>query len=147
MSESKQATGTTATPQTPPATALAAEPAPILPQARMSLVDALDKINILEAAHKNVTDELAKVRSERDQANSVLDAQIRATYLNKVRGISNIPETQLQKMSTHDLENLVQSNEMLKHNNPKSIQFAVDEPNRDEGLIDLYSERLKRRRE
>ena len=42
---------------------------------------ALDKINVLEAQNKIITSELEATKQERDQANSVLNAQIRAKYM------------------------------------------------------------------
>lgn len=135
-----------AKPSPPAAGVTPAEQPPVIPQVRMTLADALDKINVLETSNKAAADELVKVKNERDQANGVLDAQIRASFLQKVRNISNIPEVQLQKMTTHDLESLVQANEQLSHGRPKSIMLGNDDANtHDPGLIDLYTERLKRR--
>ncbi len=45
--------------------------------------EALDKINLLEASRKAAEAELENVKKERDQANSVLSAQVRAAYLQK----------------------------------------------------------------
>jgi hypothetical protein len=126
-----------------------ASPQPASPQTdpvRMSIAEALDALNIVREERDAISKELTSVKAERDQANSVLDGQVRAEYLKKIRGISSIPETTLQKMGNKDLENLINSSEMLKHSNPKSIMFATDDANQNEGVIDLYSERMKRKR-
>ncbi len=67
----------------PPATNVAPPAEPVIPLIRMSMEDALDKINVLEASHKTVEAELEKVKKERDQANSVLSAQVRAAHLQR----------------------------------------------------------------
>ncbi len=116
---------------------------PIIPLVRMSMEEALDKINLLEASRKNAEAELEKVKKERDQANSVLSAQVRACYLQKARNLTSIPETQLHKMGNDELETVVKLAEQMKRPNPKSIMFQADTSESD--LIDLYSERFKRR--
>ncbi len=106
---------------------------------------ALDKINILEAEKKVIEVELAKAKSERDQANSVLYAQVRAKYLDKARALTQIPEATLHKMGNDELESVVKLAEQIKRPNPKSIMFSADQANPNEGLIDLYTERTRRR--
>jgi hypothetical protein len=113
----------------------------------MSMEQALDKINVLEAQNKIITAELTAAKSERDQANSVLNAQIRAKYMDKLRAIGTLPETTLHRMSNDQLENEIAVLERNKRSNPKSILFSADQANRNEGLIDLYTERVKRGRD
>ncbi len=110
----------------------------------MSMEQALDKINVLEAENKVIAAELTVAKSERDQANSVIYAQVRASYLNKARALTQIPESQLHKMGNDELESVVKLAEQIKRPNPKSIMFSADQTN--EGLLDLYSERIKRGR-
>ncbi len=105
--------------------------------------EALDKINLLEVSRKAAEAELEIVKKERDQANSVLSAQVRASYLQKARNLTSIPETQLHKMGNDELETVVKLAEQMKRPNPKSIMFQADTNESD--LIDLYSERFKRR--
>jgi hypothetical protein len=116
---------------------------PVIPVVRMSMEEALDKINLLEASRKAAEAELEKVKKERDQGNSVLSAQVRAAYLQKARSLTSIPETQLHKMGNDELETVVKLAEQMKRPNPKSIMFQADTNESD--LIDLYSERFKRR--
>jgi len=78
---------------------------------------ALDKINVLEAQNKIVTAELTAAKSERDQANSVLNAQIRAKYMDKLRAIGTLPETVLHRMSNDQLENEIAVLERNKRSN------------------------------
>lgn len=113
------------------------------PLVRMSLDEALDKINVLEANTKTLDIQLKQVTDERNQANSVLHAQVRASFLNKARALTQIPETQLHKMGNDELESIVKLAEQIKRPNPKSIMFSADS-NRNEGLIDLYGERMKK---
>ena len=113
------------------------------PLVRMSLDEALDKINVLEANTKTLDIQLKQVTEERNQANSVLHAQVRASFLNKARGLTQIPETQLHKMGNDELESIVKLAEQIKRPNPKSIMFSADS-NPNEGLIDLYGERMKK---
>lgn len=113
------------------------------PLVRMSLDEALDKINVLEANTKTLDIQLKQVTDERNQANSVLHAQVRASFLNKARGLTQIPETSLHKMGNDELESIVKLAEQIKRPNPKSIMFSADS-NRNEGLIDLYGERMKK---
>ena len=115
--------------------------ATMMPLVRMSLDEALDKINVLEASTKALDIQLKQVTEERNQANSVLHAQVRASFLNKARALTQIPETSLHKMGNDELESIVK--EQIKRPNPKSIMFSADS-NRNEGLIDLYSERMKK---
>ena len=110
---------------------------------RMTLDEALDKINVLEASTKTLDIQLKQVTEERNQANSVIHAQIRASFLNKARGLTQIPETSLQKMGNDELESIVKLAEQIKRPTPKSIMFNADS-NRNEGLIDLYGERMKK---
>ncbi len=116
---------------------------PVIPLVRMSMEEALDKINLLEVSRKAAEAELEKVKKERDQANSVLSAQVRAAYLQKARILTSIPESQLHKMGNDELETVVKLAEQMKRPNPKSIMFQADTSESD--LIDLYSERFKRR--
>ena len=113
------------------------------PLVRMSLDEALDKINVLEASTKALDVQLKQVTDERNQANSVLHAQVRASFLNKARALTQIPETSLHKMGNDELESIVKLAEQIKRPNPKSIMFNADS-NRNEGLIDLYGERMKK---
>ena len=113
------------------------------PLVRMTLDEALDKINVLEASTKTLDIQLKQVTEERNQANSVIHAQIRASFLNKARGLTQIPETSLHKMGNDELESIVRLAEQIKRPNPKSIMFNADS-NRNEGLIDLYGERMKK---
>ena len=113
------------------------------PLVRMSLDEALDKINVLEANTKTLDIQLKQVTEERNQANSVLHAQVRASFLNKARALTQIPETQLHKKGNDELESIVKLAEQIKRPNPKSIMFSADS-NRNEGLIDLYGERMKK---
>jgi hypothetical protein len=113
------------------------------PLVRMSLDEALDKINVLEANTKTLDIQLKQVTEERNQANSVLHAQVRASFLNKARALTQIPETSLHKMGNDELESIVKLAEQIKRPNPKSIMFSADS-NRNEGLIDLYGERMKK---
>ena len=110
---------------------------------RMSLDEALDKINVLEASTKALDVQLKQVTEERNQVNSVLTAQVRAAFLNKARVLTQIPETSLHKMGNDELESIVKLAEQIKRPNPKSIMFNADS-NRNEGLIDLYGERMKK---
>ena len=114
----------------------------VIPPVRMSMEQALDKINVLEAENKVIAAELKVAKGERDQANSVLYAQVRASYLNKARALTQIPESQLHKMGNDELESVVKLAEQIKRPNPKSIMFSADQSN--EGLLDLYNERIKR---
>jgi hypothetical protein len=115
----------------------------IMPLVRMSLDEALDKINVLEASTKALDVQLKQVTEERNQVNSVLTAQVRAAFLNKARALTQIPETSLHKMGNDELESIVKLAEQIKRPNPKSIMFNADS-NRNEGLIDLYGERMKK---
>ena len=115
----------------------------IMPLVRMSLDEALDKINVLEASTKALDVQLKQVTEERNQVNSVLTAQVRAAFLNKARVLTQIPETSLHKMGNDELESIVKLAEQIKRPNPKSIMFNADS-NRNEGLIDLYGERMKK---
>lgn len=115
------------------------------PAVRMSIDEALDKINTLEDATKQLQSELDVTKQERDQANSVLNAQIRASFLREARATLSIPETQLQKMGNDELETVLKNAKLIKHPNPKSILFSADQEE-NSGLIDLYSERIKRGR-
>jgi hypothetical protein len=115
----------------------------IMPLVRMSLDEALDKINVLEASTKALDVQLKQVTEERNQVNSVLTAQVRAAFLNKARALTQIPETSLHKMGNDELESIVKLAEQIKRPNPKSIMFSADS-NRNEGLIDLYGERIKK---
>ncbi len=117
---------------------------PVIPLVRMSMEEALDKINLLDASRRAAEAELEKVKKERDQANSVLSAQVRAAYLQKARGLTHFAETQLQKMGNDELEKVIKIAELVKQPNPKSIMLTADS-NENEGLIDLFSERFKRR--
>ena len=134
-------------PETPPSTNSPAGEPNLIPPVRMSIEQALDRINILEAENKTIEAELTKAKTERDQANSVLYAQVRASYLNKARALTQIPETQLHKMGNDELESIVKLAEQIKRPNPKSIMFSADHSNPNDGLIDLYSERVKRGRD
>ena len=129
-------------PENPPSNTPTAGEPNLLPPVRMSMEQALDKINVLEAENKVIAAELTVAKSERDQANSVIYAQVRAGYLNKARALTQIPEAQLHKMGNDELESVVKLAEQIKRPNPKSIMFSADQPN--EGLLDLYSERIKR---
>ncbi len=128
------------TPQLNPAPA-----EPMIPLVRMSMEEALDKINLLEASRRNAEAELEKVKKERDQANSVLSAQVRAGYLQKARSLTSIPESQLHKMGNDELESVVKLAEQIKRPNPKRIIFDADAQTPSEGLIDLYNERVNNR--
>ena len=77
-----------------------------MPLVRMSLDEALDKINVLEASTKALDVQLKQVTEERDQANSVLNAQVHATLMNKARNLTMFPETSLQKWETTNLKTL-----------------------------------------
>ncbi len=132
-------------PETPPTNNPPAGEPNMIPPVRMSMEQALDKINVLETEKKAIETELTKAKSERDQANSVLYAQVRANYLNKARALTQIPETTLHKMGNDELESVVKLAEQIKRPNPKSIMFSADQSNPNENLIDLYSERIKRR--
>ncbi len=132
-------------PETPPTNNPPTGEPNIIPPVRMSMEQALDKINVLESERKVIETELTKVKIERDQANSVLYAQVRANYLNKARALTQIPETTLHKMGNDELESVVKLAEQIKRPNPKSIMFSADQSNPNENLIDLYSERIKRR--
>ncbi len=134
-------------PENPPNNNPAAGEPNLLPPARMSMEQALDKINVLEAENKVIAAELEATKQERDQANSVLNAQIRAKYMDKLRAIGTLPETVLHRMSNDQLKNEIAVLERNKRSNPKSILFSADQANRNEGLIDLYSERVKRGRD
>jgi hypothetical protein len=92
----------------------------IMPLVRMSLDEALDKINVLEASTKALDVQLKQVTEERNQVNSVLTAQVRAAFLNKARALTQIPETQLHKMGNDELESIVKLAEQIKRPNPKS---------------------------
>ena len=129
-------------PENPPSNTPPAGEPNLLPPVRMSMEQALDKINVLEAENKVIAAELTVAKSERDQANSVIYAQVRAGYLNKARALTQIPEAQLHKMGNDELESVVKLAEQIKRPNPKSIMFSADQPN--EGLLDLYTERIKR---
>ena len=131
-------------PENPPSNNPAAGEPTLLTPVRMSMEQALDKINVLEAENKVIAAELTVAKSERDQANSVIYAQVRAGYLNKARALTQIPESQLHKMGNDELESVVKLAEQIKRPNPKSILFSADQPN--EGILDLYSERIKRGR-
>jgi hypothetical protein len=109
----------------------------------MSVDQALDKINVLEANSKVLEMKLKQVTGELGEANSVLHGQVRALFLNKARALTQIPETQLQKMGNDELENIVKLAEQIKRPNPKSIMFSAD-ANPNEGIIDLYGERMKK---
>ena len=134
-------------PETPPNNTPPPGDPNLIPPVRMSMEQALDKINVLEAQNKIIASELEATKQERDQANSVLNAQIRAKYMDKLRAIGTLPETTLQRMSNDQLENEIAVLERNKRSNPKSILFSADQANRNEGLIDLYSERIKRGRD
>jgi hypothetical protein len=134
------------TTQTQPEAKPAPTPTPTTEPVRLSIAEALDKITVYEAENKELKINLQKVTNERDQANSVLDAQIRAGYLQKLRGISNLPENKLTAMPTNQLETLLKSSEVLKHSNPKSIMFGNDDASQNDPL-DLYKERISRRKQ
>ncbi len=134
-------------PETPPTNNPPAGEPNLIPPVRMSMEQALDKINVLEAEKKAIAAELNIAKSERDQANSVLYAQVRANYLNRARALTQIPETTLHKMGNDELESVVKLAELIKRPNPKSIMFASDQSSPNDVLIDLYSERTKRGRD
>jgi hypothetical protein len=120
---------------------------PISEPVRLSIAEALDKIAFYEAKNKELETTLKKTTDERDQANSVLDGQVRANYLAKLRGISNLPEQKLVAMPTNQLETLLKSAEVLKHNNPKSIIFGNDDASGNYDPLDLYKEHMEKRRQ
>jgi hypothetical protein len=112
----------------------------------MSIADALNKINVLQEKLEAKDTELKAVKFERDEANSVLDGQVRASLIKKARDLNLAPESQLARMNTGQLEHDIGVVERQKHTNPKSIMFSTDAPGKEDNL-DLYSERMKRRQQ
>ena len=133
-------------PENPPSNNPPAGEPNLIAPVRMSMEQALDKINVIEAANKRISEELEAVQRERDQANSVLNAQVLAKYMDKLRAIGTLPEATLHRMSNDQLENEIEVLERNKRSNPKSIMFSADQE-QNNGLIDLYGERMKRGRE
>ena len=93
----------------------------VMPLVRMSLDEALDKINVLEANTKTLDTQLKQVTEERNQVNSVLTAQVRAAFLNKARTLTQIPETSLHKMGNDELESIVKLAEQIKRLTPRAL--------------------------
>lgn len=116
------------------------------PPVRMTIDQALDQVNVLTSEKEKLAKSLDIVTKERDQANSVLNAQVHATLMNKARNLTMFPETVLAKMGNDELENVVKLAELIKRPTMKSIKFGADTQNPNDGLIDLYSERIKDRR-
>jgi hypothetical protein len=112
----------------------------------MTIDQALDQVNVLTSEKEKLAKSLDIVTKERDQANSVLNAQVHATLMNKARNLTMFPETVLAKMGNDELENVVKLAELIKRPTMKSIKFGADTQNPNDGLIDLYSERIKDRR-
>ena len=73
----------------------------------MTIDQALDQVNILTSEKERLAKSLDIVTKERDQANSVLNAQVHATLMNKARNLTMFPETVLAKMGNDELENVV----------------------------------------
>jgi hypothetical protein len=116
------------------------------PPVRMTIDQALDQVNVLTSEKEKLAKSLDIVTKERDQAKRVLNAQVHATLMNKARNLTMFPETVLAKMGNDELENVVKLAELIKRPTMKSIKFGADTQNPNDGLIDLYSERIKDRR-
>ena len=116
------------------------------PPVRMTIDQALDQVNVLTSEKEKLAKSLDIVTKERDQANSVLNAQVHAALMNKARNLTMFPETVLAKMGNDELENVVKLADLIKRPTMKSIKFGADTQERNEGLIDLYTERMKDRR-
>ena len=90
-------------------------------------IDELTEATALQKAEiDRLTAENTKILKERDDANAFLEGQIRANLLMKLRGKTNIPATNLEKMGTVELKAMSDLASQIKTGITKSIHFATD---------------------
>ena len=93
---------------------------------QMQLDEITEAIALQKAEIDGLKAENTKVTKERDDANAFLEGQIRANLLMKLRGKTNIPATNLEKMGTVELKAMSDLASQIKTGISKSIYFATD---------------------
>ena len=92
----------------------------------MQIDEITEAIALQKAEIDGLKAENTKVTKERDDANAFLEGQIRANLLMKLRGKTNIPATNLEKMGTVELKAMSDLASQIKTGISKSIYFATD---------------------
>jgi len=93
---------------------------------QMQIDEITEAIALQKAEIDGLKAENTKVTKERDDANAFLEGQIRANLLMKLRGKTNIPATNLEKMGTVELKAMSDLASQIKTGISKSIYFATD---------------------